>query len=267
VTRKPAKQAKKKPLKKKAAKRASKPKAKPKAKAAAPPSAPASPIDAEIRHETEPEDSIESAAPLVADRVAARKRAFLAAFSVSGSVKTAAKAAQISRNRHYEWLKADAEYHARFRGGARQMANQALEDEATERAVVGVYEPNVFQGRFVYPQQEVEIEPAVKDRAGRIVTPARTEWRDVPGAAPLGVWKKSDHLLAFLLRGALPEKYRPGLHLDIPQRPSGPISLTEQNLARLSDDELAALKRIAEKLSAGVSNDGHDPRGTTPPGA
>jgi predicted peroxiredoxin len=39
----------------------------------------------------------------------------------------------------------------------------------------GVFEPNVFQGRFVYPQEEVEIEPAVLDRKGRVIQPARTE--------------------------------------------------------------------------------------------
>jgi hypothetical protein len=206
------------------------------------------PQTAEIRREVQ----ARKAQPRAGDR----KRAFLAAYAICASVKAAAVASGVPRSRHYDWLKTDADYHARFRGEAREQANQALEDEATERAITGVYEPNVFQGRFVYPQHEVEITPAVKDRAGRIVEPAKTEWRDVPGAAPVGVWKKSDFLLALLIRGAMPEKYRPGIHVEVPSVHAGPISLTEQNLRALTDDELATLKRLAEKLAAS-----HDDRG------
>jgi hypothetical protein len=89
------------------------------------------------------------------------------------------------------------------------MAGDVLWGEAWERSMRGVFEPNVFQGRFVYPQEEVEITPAVRDRRGRVLQPARREWRDVPGSAPLGVWRKSERLLIFILSRLLPERYGP----------------------------------------------------------
>jgi hypothetical protein len=135
-----------------------------------------------------------------------RQAAFLAAYSECVSIKAAAKAVGVNRQRHYKWLQASPDYCRKFEE-TKMLAAQALEDEAVERAIVGVFEPNVYQGRFCYPREQIEVEPAVRDRAGRIVTPAKTEWRDVPGAPPLGIWKKSDYLLAMLLRGAMPEKY------------------------------------------------------------
>jgi hypothetical protein len=109
-----------------------------------------------------------------------RKTAFLKGYAECGLVQEAAAAARIARCTHYYWLR-DPEYAARF-AEAYEMASEALEGEAFTRAVHGVFVPNVFQGRFVYPQEEVEIEPAVLDRKGRVLQPARTEWRDVPGA-------------------------------------------------------------------------------------
>jgi hypothetical protein len=135
-----------------------------------------------------------------------RKSAFLAAYAEGLSIRAAAKVARIRRATHYDWLAADAEYVARF-GAVKEQSDGALEDEAVERATVGVFEPNIFQGRFVYPQEEYEIEPAIRDRRGRIVTPARTAWRDKPGAAPFGIWRKSDTLLMFVMRARMPEKY------------------------------------------------------------
>jgi hypothetical protein len=124
-------------------------------------------------------------------------------------------------------MKADADYHVRFRE-TQLRAAQALEDEAIERASIGVFEPNVFQGRYVYPQEEYVVKEAVLGPRGRVIEPEVRSWRDVPGASPLGLWKKSDALLMFLLRGFMPEKYGMwgAFELVGPQR--GPIEIVER---------------------------------------
>jgi hypothetical protein len=171
-----------------------------------------------------------------------KKPAFLAAYAECGSIKRAAASVGLNRRRHYDWLQTSPGYRAKFEE-TKIYAAQAIEDEAVERAMVGVFEPNVFQGRFVYPQHEVEIEPAVRDRAGRIVTPARTERRDVQGAAPLGVWRKSDKLLALLLRGLMPEKYGMRGSLELAGPGHGPIEIVER---------LEAARRRAAELDGGL---------------
>jgi hypothetical protein len=162
-----------------------------------------------------------------AERIAARKQAFLAAYGICASVSGAAEASNINRDTHYDWLEKDTDYQARFKA-VRVRASQFLEDQATERAVKGVFEPNVFQGRFVYPQEQFEVEPAERDRKGRIILPAKTEWRDVPNAPPLGMWKKSDYLLGMLLRGAMPEKYGLRGALEVSGPGGGAIEIVQR---------------------------------------
>src|SRR5215469_8401479 len=147
-------------------------------------------------------------------KVRDRKTAFLKALAECGLIQNAAAAAEIRRETHYYWLRSDPEYAARF-AEAQEMANDTIEGEAYYRAVHGVFEPNVFQGRFVYPQEEVEIEPAVLDRRGRVLQPARKEWRDVPGSAPLGVRRYSDRLLMFILARLRPERYGRGERIEV----------------------------------------------------
>ena len=123
-------------------------------------------------------------------------------------------------------MREDADYRTRFKQAQIEAAD-SLEGEASHRALVGVFEPNVYQGRFIYPQEEYEIEPATKH------APAKTGWRDVPGSHPLGVWKKSDLLLALRLRGEMPEKYRPYGSVELTGPGGGPIEIVERlNAAR-----------------------------------
>jgi hypothetical protein len=172
-------------------------------------------------------------------RTVNKRAAFLQAYAVCASVRDAARAARISRRQHYEWMR-DPEYARRFQEMKAQ-ASQALEDEAVERATRGVYEPNVFQGKFIYPQYE-HITPAVLGPRGGIVEPERREWRDVPDARPLGVWRKSDTLLIHLLRGFLPEKYNMRGAFEVSGPGGGPIEIVE----RLN----AARRRAAERAAA-----------------
>lgn len=102
-----------------------------------------------------------------------RKRdAFLKAFAETGTLTHAAEAAGCDRSAHYYWMEHDPEYPALFTEAAHR-ANDSLEREARRRAIEGTEEPIYHNGRVV-------------------------------GA----VHKYSDTLLIFLMKGALPSKYR-----------------------------------------------------------
>lgn len=95
------------------------------------------------------------------------------------------------------------------------------------RAFRGVYEPTVFQGKFTYPQEEV-VTPAVMGPRGGIKEPERREVRDVPGAPPIGIWRKSDAILIHLSKGFMPEKYGMRGQLELTGAQGGPIELVER---------------------------------------
>jgi hypothetical protein len=150
-----------------------------------------------------------------------KKPAFLDAYKNCANLTAAAAAVGINRSIHYDWLRKDAKYRAAF-DLADIEATQTLYDSAVQRALVGVYEPNVYQGQFIYPREEYVLTPAVpaveavealdwKDeggpRAAVAAVPAIPEvraWRDVPGAPPLGIWKRSESLHLALLRAKIP---------------------------------------------------------------
>lgn len=103
-----------------------------------------------------------------------KKRAFLAAFAELGTVTHAADAAKITRKTHYLWMKDDDSeiYKAAFED-AQHHACDSLEREARRRAVHGTDKPVFHQG----------IECGT-------------------------IREYSDTLLIFLMKGAMPEKYR-----------------------------------------------------------
>jgi hypothetical protein len=181
-----------------------------------------------------------------------RKPAFLAAFAACANVSAAADACGIDRGAHYEWLAndKDGKYRAAF-DAAMTRAAQALEDEAVQRARIGVYEPLVYQGNFSYEYEQYEVEPAKPagdwkdlDTNGKPAaeTPAVMGTRRVPGAPPLGVWKKSDGLLMFLLRGFKPEKYRVAA-LEVTGKDGGPIEIGIVERLNAARDRLAAMPK------------------------
>ena len=101
-----------------------------------------------------------------------KKRAFLTALAHTGNVTKAADIADIARSAHYQWLEADPVYAAAYEDAMEQAAER-LEAEAKRRAVEGVEEPVFYQGK------------------------------------QCGVIRRySDALLMFLLKGAMPDKYK-----------------------------------------------------------
>ncbi|MDQ2782746.1 MAG: hypothetical protein M3Y26_09485 [Actinomycetota bacterium] len=101
-----------------------------------------------------------------------KKRAFLAAYAELGTVTHAAKAANVHRTTHTDWLAADPDYAEAFEV-AKEQAIEKLEREAIRRAVEGVDKP-VYQG-------------------GKMVGTIR---------------EYSDVLLIFQLKALRPDKYR-----------------------------------------------------------
>jgi len=79
-------------------------------------------------------------------RARASQGAFLAAYAQLARVDLAAKAAEIGRHTHYDWLKNDPAYPALF-AEAQQLATQTLVDEAVRRAYEGTDEPVFHQGQ------------------------------------------------------------------------------------------------------------------------
>lgn len=66
----------------------------------------------------------------------AAKEAFLAAYIEGGTITAAATVADISRDTHYDWMKADADYKAAF-WHAREASTDELEEVAITRAKDG----------------------------------------------------------------------------------------------------------------------------------
>jgi hypothetical protein len=164
----------------------------------------------------------------------AKQKAFLAAYAATASITAAARAARIDRTSHYLWLQDSKGYPEAFAAAGEQAA-QTLEDEAVRRANEGVFEPNVFKGQFTYGP-----EAFTKDAEGRTTLKR--------GAKPLGIWKYSDTLLQFLLKGLRPEKYRDTWKGEISIPDGVKISPDAAALATLTDEQLDHLAEIAAKL-------------------
>ena len=107
-----------------------------------------------------------------------KKRAFLAAFAETGNISAASRLSGISRQAHYEWMQSDPDYPALFKA-ADQVAAEALETEARRRAVQGTARPVFYKGEECGTVQEY-----------------------------------SDTLLIFLLKGAMPGKYKDNFSVD-----------------------------------------------------
>ncbi len=143
-----------------------------------------------------------------------KKGAMLTALAKTGNVTSAAKAAKIDRDTHYEWLKTDADY-AIAVDAAMEQAADLLEAEARRRAETGVLEP-VYQ-------------------SGEKVGTIR---------------RYSDTLLIFLLKGARPEKYRE--RAEVKTVHSGHVGVRHGvDLSALSEGDLDSLDAIISKIAGG----------------
>lgn len=130
-----------------------------------------------------------------------KKKSFLAAFAEVGNITRAAELAGISRQAHYEWMRDDPDYPALFKE-ADQQACDRLEQEARRRAVQGVDEPVFYRG----------------DECGT-------------------VRKYSDTLLIFLLKGAMPDKYKERGVTELTGKDGGPIKVKLEDFFNQNTDK------------------------------
>lgn len=151
-------------------------------------------------------------------RLSPKQRVFLRAYSSIANVERAAQLAGVKRETHYGWKRNSPLYADAFEE-ARELAGDALEEEAIRRAQIGVVD-SVFQG-------------------GKQVGTRR---------------RFSDSLLALLLKAFKPEKYNTERH-ELSGPGAGPIQHL-LDLSGLSDEDLGLLEQIASKAAAGVGGDG-----------
>jgi len=118
-----------------------------------------------------------------------KRDAFLAAYAEVGTVTHAAELAGVSRNSHYMWMQDDPEYPEKFREAEKQACDR-LEQEVRRRAVSGVDEPVFYQGK----------------ECGT-------------------VRKYSDTLLIFATKGAMPQKYRENVSMELTGADGGPVEV------------------------------------------
>lgn len=137
-----------------------------------------------------------------------KKKKFLAAYAECGNITHAAELSGIDRHSHYLWLDKSEKYRTMFEA-AHHQAIEHMEQEARRRAMLGVEEPVFYQGMEV----------------------AR-------------VRKPSDTLLMFMLKGALPDKYRDNVRNELVGPGGGPIKTeTQVDLSKLTPEELAILEK------------------------
>jgi hypothetical protein len=109
---------------------------------------------------------------------------FLRELATDGNRRRAAEAARVDHATVYRWRNTDADFRAQW-DAAIDQAGEHLEAEAWRRAAEGVDKPLVSMGKVVRGDD----------------------------GEPLMVREYSDSLMALLLRGARPQKYRDNLSI------------------------------------------------------
>ena len=127
-----------------------------------------------------------------------KQSAFLKTYAATANITAAARFAKVGRRSHYDWLQ-DAEYAQAFED-AKAEACELLEQEAHRRAVTGTLKPVFYQGKKHGTVREY-----------------------------------TDTLLIFLMKGAMPGKYRDNVKIEH----SGELAVITERLA-------AARKRLKD---------------------
>ena len=134
----------------------------------------------------EPAERAEDLRQLFSDVENPKQVKFLVAYLQSKRLTDAQRISRVHRHSHYKWLENDPKYPAYFRR-ARMIIADELEDDAYQRAFVGIDVPIYYHGRLI------------------------------------GTYKVyADKLAMFMLKRMLPEKYGAKVDLEVPDHPPGP---------------------------------------------
>jgi hypothetical protein len=167
---------------------------------------------------------------LTKEERAAAQALFLQVFSSTAIVAAACKQAGISRNTVYEWLEKDEPFSFLYHQ-AELDAQDVVRAAIHRRAVEGVDEPVISQGKLVFITEEVTLEDGTKVLRQR----------------PLTVKKYGDSVLLSMAKARLPE-YREKVDLNVQG------NMTHDYTGEF-DTETAALGReLIRRLTAGRDN-------------
>lgn len=157
-----------------------------------------------------------------------KRGAFLAAYVASASLTAAAEAVGIDRALHYRWLQ-EPKYAADY-AAARLQAGDTLKDDAVHWARVGIFEPLVFQGQFQFADYRVRTLCMLPDGSEvfaedvpKGVTPTGERPVKVGIGPPLGVFRRSEGLMARLLKAQLPAEFGDKTAMELTGADGGPI--------------------------------------------
>lgn len=183
--------------------------------------------------------------PLTPEERLRKQQRFLKAYGEHGVVKYACKSAGISRQTYKNWRDTDEWFKAQL-PDVKEDANDTLEHAAYIQAVEGVDEPALSMGRLVYEDEPVlgEDKKPVLDKKGNPVTKR---------GKPVVVKKYSPQLLITLLKANMPEKYKDKVIQEHTGKDGGPIKFDTKDYSKFTDEELAILEQLAQKVSDGNS--------------
>lgn len=153
-----------------------------------------------------------------------RQVVFLRAYAVRGIITDGLRSAGVNRNTYYHWRENDPWFKA-VAAEAEEEARDAIEGEAFRRAVVGYEEPVIYQGM-----------------------PTMVTDKETGQERMLTTRKYSDALMAIMLKGARPERYRENHKMEIDAKGATGILVVP---APVSHDEWAEQARIQQQRYAG----------------
>jgi hypothetical protein len=158
---------------------------------------------------------------------------FLAAYAKTANISHAAKSAGINRDAHYLWLE-DPDYERKF-ALAHTDACESLEAEARRRGAEGFNEPVVYQGELQFlPKFDPKTKTVMLDASGY---PVRSN-------VPLTIRKFSDVLLIFLMKAAMPWKYRDNFKGEVKDLAAAAVRGADV-FQELTDEELDTLEKLS----------------------
>lgn len=121
---------------------------------------------------------------------------FLAAFGASASIVQASRWAKLNRGSHYNWMKEDPTYPARFED-AKNKAARTLEDEAVRRAHQGLRKAIYYKGKVVGHETEYSdtlMLALLKANAPEKFIDRTATTLSAPGGGPVNLNIKVEHI-------------------------------------------------------------------------
>jgi hypothetical protein len=161
----------------------------------------------------------------------AKQAEFLLEFSRTGNLAAAARAAKVTREVHYSWLR-DPLYKAAYQV-ADEEATDRLVEEARRRGADGYEEPIIYAGKRCYEIDEDENYRYETDEAGNQVR------------IPLTIRRYDSNLLTLLIKGRRPEMYRDNVKIDATNTSQLNVNIDVEHkviLRSLSDEQLNQLE-------------------------